>query len=144
MTPCGRQSTVWRLRAVQGWLPAGRRVVGAGQDPGHIIQNQSHFCPILCQSALPSFHFFRAAPGFPLLHLRSVFRWSPRILTLLDHGRMARGGHGLPKVSLGPPCPTPRALQSGPKRTRSVHVACTPFFGTSDDDTKFSHYLSVT
>jgi hypothetical protein len=24
-----------------------------------------------------------------------------------QHGRMARGGHGLPRVSPGPPCPTP-------------------------------------
>jgi hypothetical protein len=35
MTPCR-----W---LVQGWPPAGHRVVGAGWGLGYAIQNQSHF-----------------------------------------------------------------------------------------------------
>jgi hypothetical protein len=30
------------------------------------------------------------------------------------HGRTARGGHGLPKVSFGPPCPTLKRPAGGP------------------------------
>jgi hypothetical protein len=44
----------------------------------------------------------------------------------------------LPVLLGGNPCPGPY------ERTSSVHVVYTPFYVTSGDDTKFSHYLSVT
>lgn len=39
------------IRLVEGWPPAGRRVVGAEQDLGYTFQNESPFRRILCHGA---------------------------------------------------------------------------------------------
>jgi hypothetical protein len=46
--------------------------------------------------------------------LKNIYPCNPNpIKRLKNSGRMARGGHGLPKVSLGPSCPTLLCLVGG-------------------------------
>jgi hypothetical protein len=73
MTFCGMRAAIpgLAIKPVQGWPPAGRRVVGARRGLGYTIQNQSHFRHILCHSEISFFEKGRPHTTWPVGRARS-------------------------------------------------------------------------